>query len=344
MLPEARPPRWDSRDRDRVRFDQFHATDGAIGITLRGLSTNRNAACRAIVAIAILIGSVAFGVASSTAAGVRPDAFSAGFSIAGSNGYRISVAGWREGVRVLVTKGAVRPGRHVIQAEYNGPGSASANGISADLGELGSISLRFEPSGKQKTIIAPPHCAPHRVVRRTGTFVGSFRFSGEGGYTGAEATEIAGSVGRSTDLLCVTFSSESTGTHPRPRYPYFAAATSLKFSDVGFLGVSAAVGKSRRLAYFNAETIDQIGPIEVRRSVAKSAPVSSLRFGPHLRSATLTPPPPFSGTATFERHDGAPSTWSGPLRVSFPGKPEVPLTGSSFSHFELGASRYPLVP
>ncbi|HVV91338.1 MAG TPA: hypothetical protein VHB53_12655, partial [Solirubrobacterales bacterium] len=46
-----------------------------------------------------------------------------------------------------------------------------------------------------------------------------------------------------------------------------------------------------------------------------------------LSEAVLTPPAPFSGSATF-RSDGARSgTWTGDLEVRLPGLPATPLTG-----------------
>ena len=49
-----------------------------------------------------------------------------------------------------------------------------------------------------------------------------------------------------------------------------------------------------------------------------------------LSSATVAPPPPFSGTGTFGHGPGGKS-WDGSLVVSFLGAPRVPLTGPSFA-------------
>ncbi len=73
------------------------------------------------------------------------------------------------------------------------------------------------------------------------------------------------------------------------------------------------------------------------RIVAKRSRPSRFRFDRALRTATVVPPAPFSGTATFRRGaKGSVPTWSGSLAVSFPGQPGVPLVGSAFTRFDAG--------
>jgi hypothetical protein len=53
--------------------------------------------------------------------------------------------------------------------------------------------------------------------------------------------------------------------------------------------------------------------------------------GGHITSATLAPPAPFTGTATFQRTRGAKGSWMGTLAGDFPGRGEVTLAGPEFS-------------
>jgi len=48
---------------------------------------------------------------------------------------------------------------------------------------------------------------------------------------------------------------------------------------------------------------------------------------PNLAEATIAPPAPFSGSATFHLEDPKTATWTGDLRVELPGIGKVPLTG-----------------
>jgi hypothetical protein len=158
-------------------------------------------------------------------AAARP--FQAGFSVDTSNGYRISVAGWHHAVRVLVTQGPVRIGRHVVETEYFGRGIASPAGIEADLGSLGSISMRFHPSAKGKIRTSPKNCSPHKVYRRPGTFSGSFRFLGEDSYAAFETAEAKGSIGTPEDLTCGTFLLSTVGRPPPT--PSWSGSLSVSF-------------------------------------------------------------------------------------------------------------------
>jgi hypothetical protein len=81
----------------------------------------------------------------------------------------------------------------------------------------------------------------------------------------------------------------------------------------------------------SASVQERSGGISIFRHVLLFAPDAAFSFDEQLNSATLTPPAPFAGSASFQRIDDYASRWEGPLTVSFPGRPEVPLTGRDFS-------------
>jgi hypothetical protein len=124
--------------------------------------------------------------------------------------------------------------------------------------------------------------------------------------------------------------------------PFLDARTSRHYPAENLLGFAARRGlKNPRRVEFTAEADEKIEDVSVRRSVTELAPVASFVVSPHLRRATVTPPAPFSGTATFERHGKSmPPSWTGSLSVSFPGRPNLPLTGPRFRFVTLGQSRY----
>ena len=53
-------------------------------------------------------------------------------------------------------------------------------------------------------------------------------------------------------------------------------------------------------------------------------------FDPELRSAVLSPPAPFSGSALFRRGAEPANRWTGSLAVDFPGNSDVSLVGARF--------------
>ena len=70
----------------------------------------------------------------------------------------------------------------------------------------------------------------------------------------------------------------------------------------------------------------------VKVAVAKAAEDTFVTAGAPTQpeSATVTPPSPFSGTATFHASAGASAEWEGPLAVDLPGIGPIQLTGSQF--------------
>jgi hypothetical protein len=70
--------------------------------------------------------------------------------------------------------------------------------------------------------------------------------------------------------------------------------------------------------------------MRIQRVVAVPGPTRSFVFEDNLRSATVEPPAPFSGSASFERATKGRKTWTGDLSASFPGRAGVPLAGPKF--------------
>lgn len=263
--------------------------------------------------------------------------FSAEFSLEGSNGYLVSVIGGHHEVVINVSKNGLQSG-HLEETAYTIPGAVSKDRIEANLGDLGEISLRFSPSGEvitKKRPKPPNDCtAPRKIVRRQGTFVGFIRFEGEGGYTTVDATEVSGSIGTPEGIFCASFINGSAKeghhrhVHVPPPAPFLDATTvhnALAFA-------AAAVGRHRHRASFVASSTEKDGAVSIVRWASVVASRSDFRFNRRLTAASVTPPPPFSGAATFRRpRKGGLASWTGSLTVSFPGASEIPLTGPNFT-------------
>ena len=69
--------------------------------------------------------------------------------------------------------------------------------------------------------------------------------------------------------------------------------------------------------------------IAIERFTGLRMPPGDFTFDPRLRTATVRPPVPFAGTASFVRDKKAGQRWSGDLTVDMPGRANVPLTGSA---------------
>jgi hypothetical protein len=270
---------------------------------------------------------------------------SASFSLAGSNGFAVDVS--REGREVTVIASEGQPpvatftagGRLRSAGEGNGAStvySAAADpvgpgAVDADLGALGTISVRFHPSGERVVTIVRRGCdRTTRFVRRLGTFVGSISFRGEDGYTTVAATSAEGSVGTPPPTTC---GPDRPVTAPRSWAP---ARDRRRPGSAGAVltAVDTAAGSSFRAATmpggvsFHAQVEERNADgVTVVRHAAAGAPLSAFAFDGPLRRASVRPPAPFSGNARFVA--GSRPAWVGSLRVTFPGL-SVPLVGASF--------------
>ena len=193
--------------------------------------------------------------------------------------------------------------------------------------------MQFHPSGEREfKTYKPIGCKRCKVSRKIGTFVGSFRIVGEGEFTTAEGAKLAARWDH-INFMCRS-SSEGSGNehhqHPHPPLPRFPTLEASTPNDR--LEFSALSSSHPRFASFTAIAKESSGPLKIFRFVGNGGSASSFAVGPHLRRATVTPPAPFSGSAIFQRQgESKPPLWSGSLAVSFPGKPDVPLTGPSFT-------------
>ena len=287
------------------------------------------------MAICSLTLAGSFLVLPTEAEAKRARPFSAEFSLRASNGYLVSVVGGRHEVAISVFKRRLRSSGFV-ETVYTAPGVVSKNEIEANLGSLGEISLRFIPSGKviTKRLPKPPEeCkVPRDVVRRQGTFFGIVRFEGEAGYSAVDVTEVSGSIGTPEGMVCGSFTKGSGGEARHhntfaPPLPYLGVSTAHKALSFAAM----IVGHLRQHSSFVASSLEKNGAISIFRWASVAASRSAFKFDRRLTTASVTPPPPFSGAAIFRRgRETSSPSWTGSLTVSFAGATGVRLTGSNF--------------
>jgi hypothetical protein len=315
----------------------------------------------ALVAVAI----VAFSASTSLAWGRKSSSpplsdpsFVSYLALRASNAYQLSVEGVPEegdsGTVVLEAISATDSG--IENARYIVPGTVTSRRLEADFGAVGSLSLRFHPSGRFQ--LGPPACGDARLWRRRGVFTGSLTFHGELGYAEAAVRRVRGQIesplltpaplqlplgkhvltvaallgciGTSSGRVGDSRTSSSSGT-----VGLQATASSLSFAagKPSFLApaspdvkVSSAPAEH---AVFDALLEESVGRTAIMRGVFVTGAGSAFGFDPGLTSALLVPPAPFTGSAAFSRGAGS-STWTGDLAVAFPGAASIPLAGPPF--------------
>lgn len=244
-----------------------------------------------------------------------------GFHLRATNGfllnaYAVALPGDEEGdIGILVY------GKRA-SVSYWAPATVTATTIEANLGLLGRISVTRQRTGRMKTV---PGCKPgSRKQVPADRYEGTIEFHGEEGFTEVSATSAP------LDVLvpCVTRGGDAAP--PGPRLPGARIDLEKRYRGGSQLEFTAAQRRPGGLTGLQVELDERRGEIAIERTAWAFASAGALRYDRDLRTATLRPPAPFAGHATFDR--GAPRArqWTGNLTVDMPGRSDVPLTGRGF--------------
>ncbi len=239
------------------------------------------------------------------------------FSRKASNGYLITFEAdhGRASLRAQGDAGGVL---------YSGKGSVVDGRIRFGLGRLGRIDLRFEPDGRVDRQRPDKSCKGREQVIRSGTFVGLIRFRGENGYTQLSSHRVHGTMAEPRSWKCPN--SSDRRTQNASGVSVLAAHT--PHNSAIFMAIGGP--EQVPLRFFVAGTSERAGALHIGRSVFIEGPSASFEALGNLNSATVAPPKPFSGTASFVRNLDGSTEWSGTLSVALPGAQSTALTGPAF--------------
>jgi hypothetical protein len=254
----------------------------------------------------------------------------------GSNGFDFMI--FSLGARRLGLV-AARFDRAVGQSvTYNVPRLASGpDEIRASLGKLGRIALRFRPSGPPRAQREPGgECKGRDATQQTGVFTGTLRFRGELGFTTVRTSSARGHVFHSFKQVCRRPQEKAEGGPVESKAvslsayidgsPEKASFSAYEFGPESMLGPESTS--------YSASVSERRGQMSITRSTDVFAEPSTFMVGsPTVKPATaaVAPPPPFAGTATFDRGAGKGHNWNGDLSVNLPGRGSVSLAGPPFT-------------
>jgi len=218
-------------------------------------------------------------------------------------------------------------------AYYSVPATVTADRVTAQFGTLGELDYRFAPRYDGRV-----DCGGAEAGEAV--FDGSFNFTGEHGYVHIEASHAEGTF---------QIYPEPRGC-PRGRFlrrvvPY-SPTYSEKGATLGAKGLSRVGGTVREIMVFDggqagshrialyAFLVERREGMSVARGVQQSARSSAFHWNLEEGTATLRPPAPFTGWATFTRfgHKGH-GTWRGSLGMPILGGKPVRLAGRQFRAF-----------
>ncbi|MGN6586159.1 MAG: hypothetical protein ACTHKT_01645 [Solirubrobacterales bacterium] len=300
------------------------------------------------VALSLLLAAIATARAlASDEAGAnirRSPGDSAAFTLAGSNGYSLYFKSEKGALTIVASRhrpaqptisptGKLVPGNrgsssestYMMQGVPHDPAT-----ISADLGKLGNVSLAFQPSGEKKVTWVDlgsksEKCiGATKIVRRLGNFVGSVSFRGENGYTEAEALTVPGTVGTSPFRNCTTLHRRGARASAARRPAAPEAEAFLSVPGEASLLASRDSGEAH---FFAAGSELLESDLTVLRTATAAGGHGLFSFLPDGSRATVNPPAPFSGAATYRDPRGGSPRLTGDLSVEFPGLVQ-PLTGA----------------
>lgn len=272
-------------------------------------------------------------LAAAPAASAKPGYFvfsggkSIGFSLKGSNGYWIEIGKEGGEVRLLASKEESAVTYSVRSLAPRG------NEIRARFPGLGRIAVRFRPLRPPRTIEPHPFpgCKGGETVKQPGHFVGTIRFRGERGYTSVRATRVRAAIETTAKEVCKR--SDNGPEREEDRTELFAVSESGR-EGVGFSADTTVIPEVTSTTSFSATTVELRRGMSIYRNTFALGKESDILPGdtrPFPLSATITPPPPFQGSAEFQRTAEGESTWTGSLTVPLPGLGRVALTGPDFT-------------
>jgi hypothetical protein len=206
--------------------------------------------------------------------------------------------------------------RYVVKAKI-GEGRMRAN-----LGRFGRIDLHWVSNGRVRVVRGRCGRRVQKTYFADGSFVGSLRLRGGGGFTTVATHRIPFAPWWFGKHEGCTVSAADFG--PKPRFTVEAGGASplpLRFAGARYAGGSVG---------YSALEDERLRRVEIIREVHVDGDPGTLKVALDSSTGEVSPPAPFSGSAAFARTEHARGTWLGDLSVEFPDGVTAPLAGGAF--------------
>jgi len=283
----------------------------------------------AVVAAAIL---AAAAIGPLTAGGATPDPplVPPGFTVEATNGYSLTVFGAPEDEDDPSSAYMAVEGKGSVVYYFTRDADVTEGSLKADFGSVAHVDMSFEPTGEKR--FQKTGCGDGPVAIDSGRYVGSFDFRGEEGYAEAASTSARGDIRFLLRIVCASPTTESIGAQFPGASLRAARGPDSPRADRNATTVGFQANKNRPtgVSLISASIEERRGPLSILRGVFGRYGTRAFRYGDSLKTASLRPPSPFSGTAGFRRVRNRPGSWTGSLEVDFPGRSDVALAGSGF--------------
>lgn len=219
-------------------------------------------------------------------------------------------------------------------AEYIVPAEITESTVKAKFGSLGELDYSFAPKGATAT-----ECFGRQGSEAA--FTGSFTFTGENGFVHIDAPSATGFYTlEPKPPACATRRADRAAPAARavPFQPYVGGGATLSASSLAkttkgirqVRAITVSRGKTAKEAALYAALVENDHGMGVLRGVQMSAPAGVFEWDFDAGTATVAPPAPFAGTATFTRRADGHKLFSGSLRVPILGSGTVRMAGGAF--------------
>ncbi len=313
---------------------------------------------RAKAIAAVLVLAAIFGCCLPAVAGAaeKPASRNAGsegiktLELKGTNGFQITITSGEangsgppsvtlEATKIDLGAGSVSGADFTMSAAR----SQGPEEIVARIGRFGRIQMRFVPESSEEKP-SPFGCKGAKTLIETGHYVGFLSFRGAQGFTRVRAHRVAGTFKPEPHSFCHEHLRKPTAAEkeeerteetkveeseevqisvrmPRDKLTFKASRGLTDFGKRPTIGSEFSAFALRR----------EEGVTEISLAFALFGKASLFQTPDPEQptaEATIHPPAPFLGSATFKRDAAAGPSWTGDLRVELPGFGAVPLTGN----------------
>lgn len=220
---------------------------------------------------------------------------------------------------------------------YEVQGEISEAGMKVRFGRLGLIDVAFVPTTTLSSTEPSEGCEGKPRTLREGVFTGTIDFTGEREYVRLEGPQAEGSMSVVSQWRCPALE------EPTP----LGSASRLLARGFRKKGKSASLiaarrhcscefaagvhhGKKRGRSVFYGAKYERREGMEIARVTFASAGASAFAFDHATGTATLRPPQPFSGHATYKRRPHARELWRSTIQVPLLGADPLRPDGPGF--------------
>jgi len=220
---------------------------------------------------------------------------------------------------------------------YEVQGEVSEAGLKVRFGGLGLIDVAFTPTTTLSSTEPSEGCEGEPRTLREGIFTGTIDFTGEREYVRLEGPQAEGSMSVISQWRCPALEEPTPlGSASRLLARGFrkkrksASLIAAKRHCSCEFAAGVHHGRKRGRSIFFGAKYERREGMEITRVTSASAGASAFAFDHAAGTATLRPPQPFSGHATYRHRSHARELWRSTIQVPLLGADPLRPDGPGF--------------